>query len=86
MTQVTVGKWDGNLVLALPEDLVQAIDLQAGERLDIELRHGTITIRRPQPDRSFTDLFRGKSQQEWRAEYAGAYEWGPDVRRQIIPE
>lgn len=86
MTQVTVGKWDGNLAVALPAELVQAIDLRAGECLDIEAQHDTITIRRSQPSSSFTDLFRGRTQEEWRAEYAAAYEWGPDVGQEIIPE
>jgi len=32
------------------------------------------------------ELFRGKTPEEWRALYAGAYDWGPDVGREIIEE
>ncbi len=29
-------------------------------------------------------LFRGRSAGEWRAEYAGAFDWGPDLGREIV--
>ena len=29
-------------------------------------------------------LFRGKSPEEWRELYRGAYDWGPDVGREIV--
>ena len=32
------------------------------------------------------ELFAGKTPEEWRALYAGAYDWGSDVGREIIDE
>ena len=29
-------------------------------------------------------LFRGRSAGEWRAEYAGAFDWGSDLGREIV--
>jgi len=85
MTQVTVGKWADKLAVALPDDLVQAIDLRDGERLDIDAEPDASTIRRSQPTSNLVELFRGKTPEEWRAEYSGAYDWGPDVGRETIP-
>ena len=37
--------------------------------------------------RSASDrLFRGKTPQEWRPAYAGAFDWGPDVGREAVEE
>jgi antitoxin MazE len=32
------------------------------------------------------ELFEGKSPEEWRAAYAGAFDWGPDVGREVVEE
>jgi hypothetical protein len=32
------------------------------------------------------ELFHGKSPKEWRAAYAGALDWGPDVGREVVEE
>jgi hypothetical protein len=32
------------------------------------------------------ELFRGKSPEEWRVAYADAFDWGPDVGREIVEE
>jgi hypothetical protein len=29
-------------------------------------------------------LFRGRSRDKWRAMYAGAYDWGPDVGSEVV--
>ena len=31
-------------------------------------------------------LFRGKTPEQWRALYRNAYDWGPDLGREIIDE
>jgi antitoxin MazE len=86
MTQVTLGRWDGKLAVALPDDLVQAIDLRDGECLEIDAQGERIVISRLEAGVTLAALFQGKTQEEWRAEYAGAYEWGPEVGREIVPE
>ena len=47
---------------------------------------------KPQSDReprhptsvTLTELFRGRSPEEWRAIYKDAYDWGPDLGREIV--
>jgi hypothetical protein len=42
------------------------------------------TSRRTATRKALKRLFRGKSPQEWRAEYAGAYDRGQNVGREVI--
>ena len=84
MSQVTVGKWGKNLAIRLPGEIVKAAGLSSGERLDIETHDGEIVIRRAVPHFSLDELFRGKNPEEWRAAYARAFDWGPDVGREVV--
>jgi len=43
-------------------------------------------IRRAGSHIALEDLFRGKTAQQWRAAYAGAHDWGPDVGRETVEE
>jgi len=85
-SQVTVGKRGKNLALRLPGEIVRAAGLSNGERLDIETLDGEIVIRRAVPHFTLEELFRGKSPEAWRATYAGAFDWGPDVGREVVKE
>jgi antitoxin MazE len=84
VSQVTVGKWGKNLAIRLPGEIVRATGLSNGERLEIETHDGEIVIRRAIPFFTLEELFRGKSPEEWRAAYAGALDWGPDVGREVV--
>jgi antitoxin MazE len=86
MSHITVGKWGKNLAVRLPGEIVSEAGLREGERVDIETRDGDIVIRRIAPRFTLEELFAGKSPAEWRAEYADAYDWGPDVGREIVEE
>ncbi len=86
MSQVTVGKWGKNLAVRFPGDIVRAAGLRDGERLRIEARDGDIVIRRVQPRFTLEELFKGKSPKQWRAAYADAFDWGPDVGREVVEE
>jgi antitoxin MazE len=86
MVRVTVGKWGNSLAVRLPGEVVQAARLHDGERVEVEAQDGDIVIRRVETDVVLEDLFRGKTPEEWRAEYADAYDWGPDMGREIVPE
>ena len=86
MSQVTIGKWGKSLAIRLPGEIVKAAGLSNGERLDIKTHDGEIVIRRTVPHFTLEELFRGKSPEEWRADYAGAFDWGPDVGREIVEE
>jgi antitoxin MazE len=86
VSQVTVGKWGKSLAIRLPGEIVKAAGLSNGERLDIETHDREIVIRRAVPHFTLEELFRGKSAEEWRAAYAGAFDWGPDVGREVVEE
>ena len=76
MSQVTIGKWGKSLAIRLPGEIVKAAGLSNGERLEIETHDGEIVIRRAVPRFTLEELFRGRSPAEWRAAYAGAFDWG----------
>jgi antitoxin MazE len=84
MAQAIVGKWGKNLAVRFPGEIVKASGLHDGERVEIEIQEGTIIIRRTVPQFTLKALFAGKSAEEWRALYAGAFDWGPDVGREIV--
>jgi antitoxin MazE len=84
--RVTIGRWGKNLAIRLPSEIVRTSGLSDGERLDIETRDAEIVIRRAIPHFTIEELFRGKSPEEWRAAYAGAFDWGPDIGREVIEE
>lgn len=52
----------------------------------IETQDGDIVIRRAAPRFTLEELFRGKSPEEWRDLYRDAFDWGPDVGREIVAE
>ena len=84
--KAVVGKWGRNLAVRLPRELVNSAGIREGERVDIETRADAIIIRRSVPQFTAAELFRGASPAEWRARYAGAYDWGPDVGREVVEE
>jgi antitoxin component of MazEF toxin-antitoxin module len=86
MAQVTVGKWGKNLAIRFPVEIAKAVGLCEGERLEVETKGGNIFIRRSIPHFSLEEMFQGRSPMEWRAIYAEAYDWGSDVRLEIIEE
>ncbi len=84
--QVTVGKWGNNLAVRLPGDIVGAVKLHDGERVDIEAEHGAIVIRRAEPQLALAALFGGSTPDQWRTAYADAYDWGADLGREAVPD
>src|SRR5713226_8619193 len=86
MTQVTVGRWGKNLAIRFRGAIVTAAGLRDGERVEIETHDGEIVIRRAVPHFTLEGLFAGRSPREWRAAYAGAFDWGPDVGREVVEE
>jgi len=84
VAQALVGKWGNSLAVRLPGEIVRAARLRDGERIEIEAQSDTIIIRRLEPVITLDDMFHGKTAEEWRAAYAGAYDWGPDFGREIV--
>jgi antitoxin MazE len=86
MTAAIVGKWGKSLAIRIPGEVANAAGLGGGERVEIEAREGDIVIRRAAPQFTLEELFRGKTPQEWRKAYAGAFDWGPDIGREVVEE
>lgn len=86
MSQAIVGRWGKSLAVRIPGEVALAAGLAEGERVEIETNDAEIVIRRAAPRFTLEELFRGKSPEEWREAYTGAYDWGPDVGREIVEE
>jgi AbrB family looped-hinge helix DNA binding protein len=86
MSHITVGKWGKNLAVRFPGDVARELGLHEGERVEIETQDGAIVIRRAKPHFILEDLFRGRSPKAWRAAYAGAFDWGDDLGREVVEE
>jgi antitoxin MazE len=86
MSHATVGKWGRNLAVRFPGDVVRAAGLSEGELVEVEAHDREIVIRRQVPHFTLEQLFRGKSPKQWRKEYSGAFDWGPDVGREVVEE
>ena len=86
MSHAIVGRWGRSLAIRLPGEVAKAAGISDGERVSVEARDGDVVIRRALPHFTLEDLFRGKTPQQWRAAYAGAYDWGPDVGREAVEE
>jgi len=86
MSQAIVGRWGKSLAIRIPGEVANAAGIGGGERVEIEARDGDIVIRRAAPRCTLGELFRGRSPEEWRAAYAGSYDWGRDVGREAVEE
>ena len=75
-----------SLAIRLPGEILKVAGLSSGERLEIETHDREIVIRRAVPHFALEELFLGKSPEEWRVGYAGAFDWGPDVAREFVEE
>src|ERR1700712_3241974 len=86
MNHSIIGRWGKNLAVRFPSEITTEFRLHEGERVEIESGPEQIVIRRARPRYTLEELFAGKSADEWRAVYAGAYDWGPDTGQEIIEE
>src|SRR5262249_23537133 len=86
MAEAVLGKWGKNLALDFPANVAKAARLEIGERVEVEMRDSEIVIRRPAPRFTDAQLFKGKSAKYWRDAYAGAFDWGADVGREVVEE
>ena len=84
MTRMIVGRWGKMLAVRLPADVARAAQFRDGERVEVIGQDGGILIRKSAPGLRVEDLFRGKTPEAWRELYAGAYDWGPDLGREIV--
>ncbi|HZL00917.1 MAG TPA: AbrB/MazE/SpoVT family DNA-binding domain-containing protein [Caulobacteraceae bacterium] len=78
MTQVIVGRWGKTLAVRFPAEVARSAGLRNGDRVEVIDQDGEVLIHKVAPNSAVGELFRGKTPEEWRDLYAGAYDWGPD--------
>lgn len=85
-THVTavIGRWGNNLGVRFPGEITEAIGLSDGDRVDIDAVGDEIIIRRALPRVTLREMFAGRSPEEWRREYADAYDRGLDIGRENV--
>ena len=86
MSRAVIGRWGKNLAIRFPNEVVRDAGFSEGERVEIVAAQGDVVIRKLPADEIAESLFAGKSAEEWRALYQGAYDWGPDVGRERLDE
>jgi antitoxin MazE len=86
MTHAILGRWGKSLALRLPHEIASKLNLREGEIVEVDAGGDSIIIQRAKHQYTIEELFAGRSPEEWRATYAGAYDWGPDVGREIVEE
>ncbi len=86
MSRAIIGKWGRSLAIRIPGEVASAAGIDAGQRVEIEAEDGNLIIRPAAPRFTLKELFHGKSPEEWRRAYAGAYDWGPDIGREVVEE
>ena len=84
MTSATIGRWGSSLAVRLPAELAASLNLREGERIEMDSGADQIVIRRAKPRYTLEDMFADKPADEWRAVYADAFDWGPDVGQEIV--
>jgi antitoxin MazE len=86
MSHAVVGRWGKSLAVRLPSEVADAAGIVEGDRVEIETHEAEVIIRRISARFTLEELFSGKTPAEWRALYADAYDWGPDVGREVVEE
>ena len=86
MSRVTVGRWGRSLAIRIPGEIASTAGIDEGQRVDVEASEGNLVIRPVLQQLTLKELFAGKTPAQWRAAYAGAYDWGPDVGREVVEE
>ena len=82
MAQATLGKWGKTLAVRLPLEVVKAVGLRRGEKVEVEARGEDIIIRRPEAD-AFADAMAAAEEIIQESE---AYSLGGITIRELIDE
>jgi antitoxin MazE len=86
MSRATVGRWGKSLAIRIPGDLAVLAGVGDGTQVDVEANADGIVVRPIAPRLNLRTLFKGQTAEQWRAAYAGAFDWGPDVGREAVEE
>jgi antitoxin MazE len=78
--QVTTSRWGNSLGIRIPKDIAERVGLSAGDSVDVEAKDGHIVISLRWPRYRLADLLVGMTPGAMHE----AFDWGPDVGREII--
>jgi antitoxin MazE len=78
--QVNVARWGNSLGLRIPKDIAEQAGLRAGCRVEVEAANGRVIISPAKPRYVLADLLQGMTPEAMHE----AFDWGPDVGREIV--
>ncbi len=80
--QITASRWGNSLGIRIPKDIAERVGLAVGDRVDVEAKGDQIVISLRRTRYRLADLLVGMTPDAMRA----AFDWGPDVGREIVDE
>lgn len=80
--QVSISRWGNSLGLRIPKDIAGRVGLSEGDRVEIEAKGDQIIVSLPRPRYRLEDLLVGMTPEAMHA----AFDWGPDVGREIVDD
>jgi len=86
MPVATLGRWGHSLAVRIPGEVVAGAHLAEGDAVEIEARDDALIIRKAAPRFTIAGLFESRDAAAWRADYAGAFNWGEHVGRAAVPD
>jgi len=86
LAAATMGKWGNSLAVRIPGEVATAARLAEGDVIEMEVTSEGVMLRPVAPRFSAASLFAGRDAASWRADYTDAFDWGPDVGREAVPE
>lgn len=80
--QVSISRWGNSLGVRIPKDIAGRLRLVEGDRVEITASGDQIVITRRRPHYRLEDLLVGMMP----GDLHDAFDWGPDVGREIIED
>lgn len=81
--RVKVARWGNSMAVRLPRDVVAAAGLADGQDLDIEVRDGVVSLRRPARRYTLEELIAGMDAS---ASPPDLVDWGADRGSERLPD
>jgi antitoxin MazE len=86
MSKTTIGRWGRNLAIRLPAAVARTAGLAEHQHVVVEAEGDTVVIRPAVPRFTLAELFAARTPAQWRRAYTDAFEWGPDIGREVVEE
>lgn len=80
--QIAASRWGNSLGIRIPKDVVERVGLSPGDSVDVEANGDQIVISLRRPRYRLADRLIGMTPDAMR----DAFDWGPDVGREIVDE